>query len=352
MIELDGSTKSGSGTLLRHAVSLATLLDEELHMWNIRAKRDKPGLRHQHRQAILASRDICQGVVEGAEVGSIEIRYKPGDRIRDGYYDWNIGTGGSTTMLAMTLLPLACFAPKATTFRIIGGLFQDFAPSAYHMQHVLLPTLSKMGVSAELTIERPGYAELGGGIIRLDIKPVQGKIKPLKLLKPGEIKEINGIALASHLKQAKVSDRMATECARTLMQHGYQANIRAIYDDTAPHEGAALAIWAEAGDCLFGFDQAGRKGRRAEGIGKYVADNFLRDIGSGATVDRYLADQLIIYAALADGITEYIIPTLTEHIESNLWLIEHILKKYGAATELGQNHLKIKGIGYSRQPQP
>jgi len=209
-----------------------------------------------------------------------------------------------------------------------------------------------MGVSAELTIERPGYAELGGGIIRLDIKPVQGKIKPLKLLKPGEIKEINGIALASHLKQAKVSDRMATECARTLMQHGYQANIRAIYDDTAPHEGAALAIWAEAGDCLFGFDQAGRKGRRAEGIGKYVADNFIRDIGAGATVDRYSADQLIIYAALADGITEYIIPTLTEHIESNLWLIEHILKKYGAATELGQNHLKIKGIGYSRQLQP
>jgi RNA 3'-terminal phosphate cyclase len=36
MIEIDGSVKSGSGTLLRYGVSLATLLAEELRMCNIR----------------------------------------------------------------------------------------------------------------------------------------------------------------------------------------------------------------------------------------------------------------------------------------------------------------------------
>lgn len=347
MIELDGSVKSGSGTLLRHAVSLATLLGEELYMWNIRAKRDKPGLRPQHRQAVLAGKDMCQGAVEGAEVGSMEIRYKPGKAIKGGSYNWDIGTGGSTTMLAMTLLPLAGFASKATAFRIAGGLFQDFAPSAYHLKHVLLPTLAKMGIQAELIIERPGYAELGGGIIRVTVEPVRDKIKPLQLLKTGEIKEIRGIALASHLKQAKVSDRMAQECARILKEQGHQARIEAIYDSTALHEGASLAIWAEAENCLFGFDRAGRKGRRAETIGNYVANNFLQDVRSKATVDRYLADQLIIYAALADGVTEYVIPTVTEHVDANLWLINHILGKFGAVAELVGNHLKIKGIGYT-----
>ncbi len=349
MIELDGSAKSGSGTLLRHAVSLATLLGEELHMWNIRAKREKPGLRPQHRQAVLACRDMCQAIVEGATVGSMEINYKPGKIIKGGSYNWDIGTGGSTTMLAMTLLPLACFAPETTTLRIIGGLFQDFAPSAYHVQHVLLPTLAKMGIQAELIIERPGYAEFGGGIIRVKIEPLKGKIKPIQLLEAGKIKEIKGIALSSHLKEAKVSHRMAQECARLLKEQGYQTKIEPVYDDTALHAGAALAIWAEAGNCLFGFDQAGKKGRRAESIGKYVATNFLQDIMSKATVDRYLADQLIIYGALAEGTTEYIIPSLTEHVEANLWLIEYILGKFGAATELSGNHLKIKGIGYVRQ---
>jgi len=67
-------------------------------------------------------------------------------------------------------------------------------------------------------------------------------------------------------------------------------------------------------------------------------------LASGATVDRYLADQLIFYAALADGVSEYRIPRLTEHVETNLWLVESIL---GARTEVSQNLLRIQGIGYS-----
>jgi RNA 3'-terminal phosphate cyclase (ATP) len=348
MIEVDGSVKSGSGTLLRHGVSLATLLAEELHMWNIRGGRDKPGLRHQHRQAVLSCRDMSRGVVERVEVGSTEIRYRPGRETRGGYYEWDIGTGGSTTMLAMTVLPLACFAGEATTFRLSGGLFQDFAPSAYHMKYVLFPALRMMGIYADLKMERPGYAEQGGGVIKVTVNPVAGKIAAVKFLGRDEIREAKGVALSSHLKQIRVSDRMGNECSRVLKQRGYNAVIEPIYDTTAGHEGAALAIWTDVGGCFFGSDRAGRKGRRAEGIGAYVANNLIEDIDSGATIDRFLADQLIIYAALADGVTEYIIPRMTDHIVANLWLAEHILGRFGAKTEIIGNRLKIWGVGYCR----
>ena len=66
-------------------------------------------------------------------------------------------------------------------------------------------------------------------------------------------------------------------------------------------------------------------------------------MATGATVGRYLADQLIFYAALADGVSEYRIPRLTEHVEANLWLVESIL---GAGTEVNKNLVKIQGIGY------
>lgn len=348
MIKVDGSTKSGSGTLLRHALTLASLLGEELHMWNIRAHREKPGLRRQHRQAVLACRDMCRGVVEGAEVGSMEIKYRPGKEVGSGCYKWDIGSGGSTTMLAMTVLPLACFAHKATSFHISGGLFQDFAPSAYHVKQVLFPALRRMGASVDLNIKRPGYAERGGGIIEVDVVPVADKIRALQLLAQGELKQIKGVALSSHLKHIEVSRRMAEACGSLLGKRGYATRIEVVYDDTAIHEGAALAIWAESSNCFLGSDRAGKRGRRAEGIGDYVATSLLRDIKSGATVDRHLADQLIIYAALAEGITEYIIPDMTEHIDANLWLVEHILGKLGAKTELMGNHLKIWGIGYCR----
>jgi len=49
---------------------------------------------------------------------------------------------------------------------------------------------------------------------------------------------------------------------------------------------------------------------------------LLEDLAVGAAVDRYLADQLIIDAALASETTAYQIPRLTDHMDTNLWLAE------------------------------
>lgn len=347
MIYIDGSEKSGSGTIVRYAVALSSLLGEELHMANIRAKRDKPGLRPQHLAAVTACAQMCGAVVEGAAVNSREIIYKPGGRIKGGHYHWEIGTAGSTTLLVMTLLPLALFAQGDTSLRISGGLFQDFAPSAHYMQHVLFPTLARMGVRAGLEVIRPGYVPKGGGIIEAKLWPVADGLKSLKLLEPGKVKEVAGIALSSHLREQRVSQRMAEECQKVLAKEGYRARIEAQWDETALQAGASLAVWAETDPgCLLGSDQAGRRGRSSEEIGRYVARSLLEDLGTEATVDRYLADQLIIYAALARGSTEYIVPRLSEHVESNLWLVE----KLGARAHLEGNRLCVEGIGYTGQP--
>ena len=344
MIKVNGREKSGSGTILRYAVSLSTLLGENLFIHNIRAGRKKPGLRAQHLKGVLACGEMCDGTLEKAEVGSREILYKPGKQIRGGYYEWDIGTAGSTTMLAATVLPAACFATAPMRFRIKGGLFQDYAPSAYHMQHVLFPLLKEMGVLAHLKIIRPGYVPRGGGVIEVRVEPIASRIRPLNFLYPGNIEEIKGIAISSHLEKKRVSERMAKKCKAILKADGYNAQIKEIYDTTSIQEGAALALFSRSDTrCIIGSDRAGKLGRSSEEIGRFVAKNWLQDIQTGATVDRYLADQLIIYAALAEGTTEYLIPRMTEHIDTNLWLVNRIL---GAKTTLKSNHLKIEGIGF------
>jgi len=347
MIYVDGAQKSGSGTIVRFAVGLATLLGDELHLTNIRAKREKPGLRPQHLKAVQALQQICQGSLEGGEVSSSEIRFKPGGKLKGGNYEWDIGTAGSTTLLAMTLLPAACFATGAMSFKISGGLFQDFAPSAYHMQYVLFPVLEKMGINARLNIIRPGYVPRGGGIIEVRVEPVMGKIKPMRLVSQGDVIEIQGVALSSHLKERKVSERMVEKCNEVLKSNGYSAQIEITYDNLALQRGAALTIYAKTSSgCIIGADRAGEPRRTSEEIGRYVAYSLLEDLATGATVDRYLADQLIFYAALGDGVSEYRIPRLTEHVETNLWLVESIL---GAKSEVNGNLVKIQGIGYSSE---
>jgi RNA 3'-terminal phosphate cyclase (ATP) len=344
MITIEGGAKSGSGTIVRYSMALASLLGEEIRIENIRAGRDKPGLRPQHLKVVQACQEMCHGAVRNAAVGSKGITYTPGEKFNGGDYIWDIGTAGSTTMMAQTLLPLACFARKPSKFRLEGGLFQDFAPSAYHMKFVLLPFLKQMGVRVKLDIIRPGYVPRGGGIIEVRVEPA-GKLKPLNLTEQGEIFNIEGIALSSHLKEKRVSQRMAAECQRVLSSYGYKTEIEEIEDESSLQEGAALAIYAETSlGNRMGSDRAGRPGRSSESIGKYVAERFIEDVKTGAAVDRYIADQLIIYTGLAEGVTRYSVPRINEHVETNMWLIEEFL---GARTKIDGNLLEIEGISFA-----
>jgi RNA 3'-terminal phosphate cyclase (ATP) len=344
MISIDGGAKSGSGTIVRYSVALASLLGTEIRIDNIRAKRDKPGLRAQHLKVIQACQEMCHGAVGNAVIGSKAITYIPKERFKGGEYCWDIGTAGSTTMMAQTLLPLACFAEKPSKFRLEGGLFQDFAPSAYHMKFVLLPLLKQMGIQAELEIVRPGYVPRGAGILEIKVEPVR-KLKPLSLTEQGDILSIKGISLSSHLKEKRVSQRMAKECQKVLSSYGYKAAIEDIYDESSIQEGAALAIYAETSSgSRIGSDRAGRPGRSSESIGRYVAQSLIEDVKTAAAVDRYLSDQLIIYAGLAEGTTRYSVPRISEHVETNLWLVEKFL---GARTRIRDNFLEIEGIGFA-----
>jgi len=205
-----------------------------------------------------------------------------------------------------------------------------------------------MGITARLSIVRPGYIPRGGGIIEVDIEPVTGKMKPIRLAERGDIVSIDGIALASHLKDRRVGERMAEKCNEVLRARGYHARIEIVNDTTALQRGAALAVFVTTTTgCIIGADRAGEPRRTSEDIGRYVARQLIEDLDSGATIDRYVADQLVLYAALADGVSEYRTPRLTEHVDTNLWLVESIL---GAKTEVNQNLVRIHGVGYFPLP--
>jgi RNA 3'-terminal phosphate cyclase (ATP) len=162
----------------------------------------------------------------------------------------------------------------------------------------------------------------------------------------GAIREIKGISLASHLADEQVGKRMADQCEKLLVPRGYRPRMETIDDQTAFQKGAALALWAETETgCIMGADQAGAPGRRSEEIARFVVSSLLEDLATRATTDRHLADQLILFAALAEGTTQYLIPMMTDHIQSNLWLVDEIL---GVKPELNGNLLTIHGIGFQK----
>lgn len=352
IIHIDGNKKSGSGTIVRDAVLFGALRQKPFKLDNIRSKRQKPGLRPQHLKVLEAASEICDAKFTGASVGSSVIEFLPGQNIRGGHFSFDIGTAGSATMLALCILPMGLFAQSQSTYRIIGGLFQDFAPSAFHLKYVLLPLVQKMGADIEIRIVCPGYVPKGNGVLEIRISPLKKKLSPIILTEQGKIQEIKGYSLSSHLGKRKVSERMADECEKRLEASGLKTDIRILndhrntpaFEKTAVQSGAALAIWAQSDTgCIIGADMAGALRRSAEFIGDSVARNLMEDINTGACSDRFLSDQLIPFAALAQGISKIRIPAMTDHIDSRLWLAETIL---GAKTRINGNEIIIEGVGY------
>ena len=347
MIEIDGAQKSGSGALVRVAVALCSLLDRPMRMFRIREKREKQGLRPQHLLAVKACASLTSGRLEGAETGAREFSYYPGGKLNAGVFQWDIGTAGSATMMALTLVPAALFARGSTRFKIRGGLFQDNAPTAFHMQKVLLPLLGRMGAKVSLRVVRPGYVLKGEGELEVMVEPLPAPLKPFEMMQRGDIVGIQGISMASHLAEQSVARRMAGRSRELLVKKGFDPKIEIIEESSAVQSGAALFLGAESSTgCLLGFDMAGKRGRSSESIAERVVSGLLEDLQTGAAVDRFLADQLIPFAGLAKGRSRFFVPRRTDHIESSLWLIEKIL---GSRTEFKENLICIDGIGFFRE---
>jgi RNA 3'-terminal phosphate cyclase (ATP) len=65
----------------------------------------------------------------------------------------------------------------------------------------------------------------------------------------------------------------------------------------------------------------GERGKPAERVADEAIDALLEFIETKATVDQYLADQLLLPLSLASGTSEFITSKITEHLLTNAEII-------------------------------
>jgi len=277
-------------------------------------------------------------------VGSRDIVFVPGHDEPRHRYEWDIGSAGSTGALALAILPVLVAragAGVATEVELRGGVFQDYAPSAFHLQHVLLRLLETMGADARLELVRPGYVPKGDGVLRLVVNASGRPLAPLVLEERCAVERIWGIALSSHLARRQVTARMADAARERLAAAGYNADIDEREDSAAAQPGASLAVFADRGSHIrLGADRAGAPRRPAEAIGRTVADMLVAELDADSTVDRFAADQLIPFAAIAGGETRVRVLESSDHVDSGAWLAELFLD---AEVTVDGNLLVVRG---------
>ena len=144
MIEIDGSEGEGGGQIIRSSLALSAVTGKPLSINNVRAGRKKPGLKRQHVTCVNAAREICGGAVVGAELNSSELTFIPGPiQTRD--FHFKIGTAGSTTLVAQTVLPALMMADLPSSISIEGGTHNPGGPPFDFLERVYLPQVEKMG---------------------------------------------------------------------------------------------------------------------------------------------------------------------------------------------------------------
>ncbi|MEW6721677.1 MAG: RNA 3'-terminal phosphate cyclase, partial [Candidatus Micrarchaeota archaeon] len=91
-----------------------------------------------------------------------------------------------------------------------------------------------------------------------------------------------------------------------------------IREDEALSVGNAVTAW----NGFIGSYVLGEKGKRAEAVAQEALDALKKEDGD---VDLHLADQLLVYAALAEGETKYRTSVLSEHLRTNAYVISKFL---------------------------
>jgi len=343
MLEIDGSQKSGSGTILRLSVALAGIVGEPVHIYNIRKRRSKPGLRPQHLEAVLTAARLCNASLKGASLGSQEIWFEPRG-IEGGDVRAEIGTAGSIPMLMMTVLPL-CFSARENVELHVskGGTDVRHSPTINYLIHVLLPILGGMGLTASMEVQKYGYYPKGMGEVTLRVEPSK-KILPVRLEDFGRVSGIGGISVCTFLEDRRVAERQAKEAERLLGSQGYRPEVRVVNDFSNPmQKGSSIVLWAETDSgVLLGGDAIGEIRKSSEAVAREAVRNLLVEAEAEATVDIHLADMLVPYVALARGESSFFVREVTDHLESNMWLATKILGAHFRTKKKARLHQVLK----------
>lgn len=329
LLGIDGSL--GGGSVLRLGVGLAVALKRPIRIYNIRKSRPNPGLAAQHLAGLLAVAELCAAELEGASLGSPEVLFRPG-KIEKSELDLRIETAGSVGLVLQTLQLSCLAASRPVRVRIEGGgTFGRWAPPLPYFELVNFAILERFGYHAEVRVEREGFYPKGGARAEAVFHPsrITG---PLDLSERGRLLRITGVSIASHhLRQAEVAERQAEAAKEALKGLHVPIELKTAYADTrSPGSGLVLAAIFER--TILGGDALGERGKRAEEVGAEAAQQLLEDLKSGATLDRYMADQIIPFIGLFGG--RFRAPRMTEHLKTNLELVELLLGKRLKLTDL------------------
>jgi RNA 3'-terminal phosphate cyclase (ATP) len=332
-IELDGSHGEGGGQLLRTALSLSAITGVPFALQRVREGRLQPGLLPQHLEAIRATAALCGAEVEGAQVGGSGVSFRPRRAAQPGSYALDIGAASAPLLVQTLCWPLALLgAPSRLS--LCGGTHLAHSPSFHYLALVWGPAVARLGFALELELVSAGFHPEGGGEMVATVLPAHA-MPPFDLEHRGMLREVEVLAMVAGLG-FDVADRLASGAVRRLRELGVAAEATRAPVPARASAGSHLLLTAHFDRARSGHGEIGERGAPPDRVAETAVRAFAALLRSGAAVDRYLADQLLLPSALVaagrvhppEGVwpaTRYTVAAVTRHLESSAEVIRRFL---------------------------
>lgn len=331
---IDGSIGEGGGQILRTSLSLAAITGTEIQIEKIRAKRDKPGLKRQHLTCINAVAEICGAKVSDVTVGSRELEFAP-NAIKAGDYRFDVGTAGSVTLVAQTIIPVLLKADGVSTVTITGGTHVPYAPTWEFFELCYLPELRRMGAEVEAKLETSGFYPAAGGVIKLKIKPFDESRRNrfYELTNLGGFKGGKVVGVVSALPRS-IAEAEAGIVASKFRELKLKQEIREV-ESFGPGNYCYVQLDYERASVVISSVGTYNKSRKA--VANDVVQQTNEFLKLGKTCEKHLADQLLVPAAVLlecrrwyfDEFEDWKVDVQkeTEHFKTNQLVIDQFLSE-------------------------
>jgi RNA 3'-terminal phosphate cyclase (ATP) len=217
-----------------------------------------------------------------------------------------------------------------------GGTHNPFAPSFTFIKKCFLPLFNKMGPTVSTILECPGFAPQGGGKVYAKIEPT-AHLQPLLLADRGDILQQYAEVLIAHLP-VHIAERELSVIHNNL---AYPDNdLHTYIYNKAKGPGNIVSIIINSEQITECFSAFGQRGIPAEQVAMEVVKQVQHYIHSGAPVDPYLADQLLVPVALA-GSGEFVTMKPSLHAITNMSVIEKFIRAPFKYTEISSDVWRI-----------
>ncbi|XP_023365640.1 RNA 3'-terminal phosphate cyclase [Otolemur garnettii] len=323
LVEVDGGIMEGGGQILRVSTALSCLLGLPLRVQKIRAGRSTPGLRTlEHVPAF--------SVVYASVSSDEQIIQLFGDFEKKIKLSLFCLLLRSVCLLMQVSMPCVLFAASPSELRLKGGTNAEMAPQVDYTVMVFKPIVEKFGFQFNCDIKMRGYYPKGGGEVIVRMSPVK-QLNPINLTDRGTVTKIYGRSFVAGVLPFKVAKDMAAAAVRCIRKEirDLYVNIQPVQEpkDQAYGNGNGIIIIAETSTgCLFAGSSLGKRGVNADKVGIEAAEMLLANLRHGGTVDEYLQDQLIIFMALANGVSRIKTGPVTLHTQTAIHFAEQLAK--------------------------